>query len=134
MNILADYVQKDTRFGGENLRSAAVPVDGKTYRADLTNFEFSPIKAGFRHVRSINKANGTTYYHANRNNIGTISTSEQYLMTEIVGYGNQTSFNFPYKDPTTNQTSHMDRLTDSHNIFREKLVYNHYLKGKDGAR
>ncbi|MCH2188330.1 hypothetical protein MK079_00685 [Candidatus Gracilibacteria bacterium] len=63
-------------------------------------------------------------FAAKRNNIGTIQASNDYILTQFSGFGDNSAFRFPLRSQNQRwwQTSG-DRYTE----FRQNLVYTHHL-------
>lgn len=112
--ILAEYVKKDARFGGEDISKAHVrpntpPINLAAYDIFLKN-------------RQKNSRTGHSQFLARRNNIGTLVAKNNYLVSQIATFGQESAFKFPY--PLDEQIA---RLADDYGDFRDKLVYTHHI-------
>lgn len=109
-DILKDNVKNDTRFGWEDISDAYMDKGNK--RADLSQYG-----KWFLDNRSKNK--GDPYFFARRNNIWTIISSSNYIISQFVTFGNSSSFKFPL--PSTRP------LGEDYGKFRNKIIYTHHL-------
>lgn len=125
LDILGDYVKRDSRF--DSIDISKMPVRWENYTIDLTDYSG---KTFLKYATK--KWNGSTSFYANRNNIGTISAGQQYIVSEFVTFGNHTQFSFPYVNPKKGLLetgkSETDLYTESYGEIRDKLIYTHHIK------
>lgn len=116
-DILKQYVKNDARFGWEDIGDAYM---GKNlWRANLAQYE-----TGFLINRAKTNDNNIftndKIFFARRNNIGTIITSSEYIISQFVTFGNSSNFKFPL--PTKGK-----KLGEDYGKFRDQVIYTHHL-------
>lgn len=117
MKILAKYVKQDGRFNGEDISDALLNDKGDK-RADLSNY-----KGPNWFLDNTRRApDWSKFFKARRNNIGTIITASDYIMTQFVTFGTNSDFKFPL--PTKDSSN---PLGDDYGKFKDNIVYTHHL-------
>lgn len=107
-DILKEYVQNDPRFGGEDISHAYINKDKG--QQDLSEYG-----TGFKNNRDWDK-----FFLARRNNIGTIITESDYIISQFVTFWKSSNFVFPL--PTEWKS-----LGENYGNFRDQVIYTHHL-------
>ncbi len=118
LQILAEHVKRDSRFGGLDLSNQYVLTRQDGF--DLTVYNSIQWFAGARNTKN----DGPAFFYANRNNIGTIISNRPYIASQFVPFWGPAAFRFPYS--VNNGT---ENYGDS---FAENIVYTHHIKNSKG--
>lgn len=111
-DILSDYVKQDARFGWEDISKAYIsPTDRE---ADLSLYT--------RWFLTHLTGRGDKKFFQRRNNIGTIITESEYIVSQFVTFWNRSNFKFPL--PVSRW---IPRLWEDYGAFKDKIIYTNHL-------
>jgi len=121
--LLNEAIINDSRFVDSDIFPdgdlSKVYFEWKNSYGDLTTYD------NFKDERAENPNSGNNYFIARRNNIGTIITRNDYVVSQIVGFGRDSNFDFPLKSPDNN--SYWDKYKFWWDFFKEYVMYTHHL-------
>lgn len=118
-DILSNYIKQDARFGWEDISKAY--INRRNPLVDLSAYS-----SWFLENLS---GRWDKKFLARRNNIGTIITGSNYIVSQFVTFWRQDSnfeFPLPEYDPITGRTSRQD-LWESYWDFKDNVIYTHHL-------
>lgn len=124
-NLLNEAIENDTRF-----QDSRIFVNGDLSQvlydeANNSYYDFSSYQ-NFRSIRARNPIDGSRYFLARRNNIGTIiSPSSNYVVSQITGFWRDSNFDFPLTPRSGPSLGDPYKLKDG--FFKEYVLYTHHV-------